>query len=355
MKIKPLIQSLIACGVLSTAFVASADVTVMNRDGSKVLFSDEFMKSPIPMGDKKITSIVEIDSEIITTIDDDRKEYYQTTIDEICEAQVKFENAANSIKEQMMSQFTKDQLEQMKQLQKNDLELITIKKGDVGIKIAGYSTTQYKVYDDDELIETLWLSTDKKLKKEFERRKPILDKINCMSNVLSEDLDYEDTVIYKALIEKGVVLKSYSDDLDEEDIQDYYADLASGDYDEDDEINISEVVKVDFSNIEAKEFTIPNNYKKVTQEEFYTTLNQETIDEFNQGIDAFNENSDEFNKAVEEAYDEYQVTNSTEETVINEPAAAAEEVSNKQKALDKIKKLAEKEGGAVGKLLGKLF
>jgi hypothetical protein len=198
---------------------------------------------------------------------------------------------------------------------------VSIEEGESRIDIAGYPTVQYRVVQDDELKEVIWLSTDKKL---FGELKKYNDNYRAWNKNCNDEggNHFSDSRPYQALMAKGVVLKSYSG-------SEFYIEEALESQNLDttlmEELEISEVVKINFNDIATSEFEIPTNYKEISVEDMMNRSAKEWKAET-----ADYSGEEKFEKAIESLKDEETINK------IKEMAEESEEGKVLFNALEKL-------------------
>jgi len=293
----PLVRTSVLCCTLLTMFFANADVTITDQYGNNMQYSEKFIKHH---EDGQGASIFSLVDEKVIMINHSREEYSEMSAAKLCEA-------------------TEKMAEIFSLLGTPEHGEVSIIKGESNIVIAGYSTTQYLIKQGGILREIIWLASDRKLRSELEK----YNSLDWINDCFGGSDDYDDSKSYKALMSKGVVLKSYSGD--EYNLQEV---LAKKKLDATTllELEASEVVNIDFSDIPAAEFEVNANYTKVSREAMMT--------------DPSDVLHGEMNADVSEKEREPEVTD-----------------SDNQDAIDKLKTMAEEseEGKVIFKALGKLF
>ena len=223
-----------------------------------------------------MSSLYVIGSDVLSNIDHKNKQYTQTSLDEMCN---------------LLKETERFRLEYMKALMpdsKKDKPLkVTINEDKKNVKVAGYSTTKYKVFENDELKEVIWISSDKKLMNEQKIYRTFEEEFNCMKHN-----DYTSSDEYKKLTKIGFPLKSYSDsgnNIDDVDFTQLKSDDNYG-------AEYFEVIKVDFSDISKATFQIPADYKKVTPQQNFSE--EENVENNESSINSQQEDMDKLKEIV---------------------------------------------------------
>jgi len=259
MDIKKFIKVSALCGAIALSFVTQADVTLTNEDGTKILFSKQMIYSQ-DLKQLDNSTLMSIDKGLLSTFKHKDKEYFQITIDEICSTQKHFSS--------LIPKF------------KHEPSQVVIKTAEKNVNIAGYSTTKYKIFEDDNLKQIVWLTSDSKLLSELTEHFSFMNKLDCTGGFT--DSGYENSDAYKKLMAKGIPLKLYSDehgDINEAEFEEYYQQRRIEENNELDSMELIKVKKVDFSDIPSSVFEIPADYKKITMQEYLMRTNPE-MDEF---------------------------------------------------------------------------
>ncbi|WP_426360023.1 hypothetical protein ACPUVO_07390 [Pseudocolwellia sp. HL-MZ19] len=291
MKINYKLSSTVIAFTLSLSFISNcyADIVQTNISGEKLFIKQGLMKVEYQEDN---TAIFDWDNERITMISDEHKVYIQTSPEEYCEGMKSFftehsgNDGASIDMNAMRDAIIARSIEGMTAAEKAEfhaarnpaVDIIEQKHGEI---IAGYKTTQYKITAGDEVVEYIWLSSDKKLLKEVEHLLT-LNSFDLSCSVFGGDNEtYSDSEEYKALTANAYPLKTIQGSL-------VYA-FEKGEtanLDSDDDGNFSEVVKIELSNLPSSTFLAPSTYKKISVTNFMKlNLNVESTDTAAQSIE----------------------------------------------------------------------
>ena len=190
---------LLAAFMLFAVSVASAGWVLTETNGDETVISRGKMKSSWENG----RVLFDSDTQTIHFIDERRKIMAEGTVDELCEG-------ITAMMESMMEGIPEEQREMMKQMMnKADGETSVVKKGPGG-KIAGFETTRYEISQGGKPYETLWITDDDALRKEFKTLMPMIMKFSSCTSAASGmgAASPESSPAYIELFESGMIVKS---------------------------------------------------------------------------------------------------------------------------------------------------
>jgi len=240
-------SSALGIALLLLAGSAEAGVVVKYSDGTEIAIQGGKIRSSGEGG----TAIIEVKTGAFAIIDDEKKTYAESTVDEVCDSMQK-------LFEQMTKNLPPEQLEMMKKMMKmrapsGQAPKVKVERAGDGGEIAGYKTVKYKVYSDGKLYEELWIAENTPVQKELQDvgAAEFLSKKfeNCMagpSKVAPEAL-VEAGKEYQKLFKRGWAMRRVEYDPE------------TGE-----QASSEEVVSLEERKLPASDFEVPKDYKKVT-------------------------------------------------------------------------------------------
>ena len=185
--------------MMFAASAANAGWALVESNGDETVISKGMMKSVWENG----SVIFDSSKEKIYFIDDRRKTLAEGTVDELCDG-------ITGMMESMMASIPEEQRAMMKQMMGGAGGETSVVKTGPGEKIAGFDTTRYEVSHGGEPYETLWLTDDASLKKEFMGLMLMLMKFSsCTSDASGMGAaSPESSPEYLKLFESGMIVKS---------------------------------------------------------------------------------------------------------------------------------------------------
>jgi hypothetical protein len=226
----------VTCAVLTPAH---AGWVMTESNGNVTHVANGMMKSVWESG----SVILKGTDGTIVMIDDQRRMYTASDIEEFCET-------AGSMFEKVMENIPPEQREMMKQMMGGESggpppDVVVVKEG-AGGKIAGFETDKYTVSVDGDLYEEVWVATDEELLKDFgPLTRMIADFMGCSLSIAAMGgTPPEATEEYLKLMETGLMLKVERHDED-----------APGTA-----TDVTALVKAD---VPESTFEIPSGYRKV--------------------------------------------------------------------------------------------
>ena len=185
--------------MMFAAPTANAGWVLADSSGDETMISKGRMKSSWENG----SIIFDSGTATVHFIDDRRKIIAEGTVDELCDG-------ITGMMETMMADIPEEQRAMMKQMMGGAAgETSVVEKGP-GEKIAGFATTRYEITQGGEPYETLWLTNDKSLRKEFMDLMPMLMKFSACTSAASGMgvASPESSPEYLKLFESGMIVKS---------------------------------------------------------------------------------------------------------------------------------------------------
>ena len=227
-----------------------AGIIITDEDGSKTYISNGKMKEL----NEEDGMIMNGHTGEFVYFNPGKQVYTRGKISEFCEAM-------SQLMEQMMASMPPEYKEMLgvgKEMPAPEIEIIS--EGDGG-SIAGYKTERYTVNADGQLYETVWITTDSKLTKEFQSLVDMFSefvKCNKSMNFGSPPVEASDD--YVDLMKKGLTLKSVQ-------------------YEDGEEDNITSTLSIETLDIPDSEFQIPAGFTEVSIIDFFT-LDMEDTEEY---------------------------------------------------------------------------
>jgi len=257
MKIKPVITLSSLLFTLPFALPTFADISIEYKNGTREKITENYAKR-IELEEGKLSvSIFNFKEKTISSPNDAGKFYMEMSLEDVCNMQKSMEKSQKDAMEAMLKSPKNEHMArvfaQMQAQEQEKVEVINLGASDT---ISGYKTVKYKIVVDDEIEEIVWLTTDKNIMNELKHMITSFDEFLCGMNN-----DYQDSTQYKALLQKGFPLKTYHNSAAYDESNNSFGENG---YDDGD---VEEVVNVNFTRISSNEFAIPDNYKKMTQEE----------------------------------------------------------------------------------------
>lgn len=229
--------------IIGASFTCRAGYIQKEREGSTVLIENGKLKV-LPEETGQTWLIIELNNDRMIMGDPMSKRYGQASFEEYCRTM-----------EQMMERMLEAMAGFMggsdtgADQEEKPVQVKVVKDGPGG-DIAGFKTTKYKIFENKELSEEIWLTDDSALLKELGSLKKI-GFLECGGEPSALTSSEE----YKKLLSSGWPLKSIS----------YSDGMADVDTD---------VISMEEKNIPDEEFQIPGGYQKVPFSELFE-LNME--------------------------------------------------------------------------------
>jgi len=206
-----IIKTMAGTLIVSTLGIGNvqADVSLSMRDGSMRVFSAPLFDIAQSQG---VGMVFNSESKLLTYYDNNRNLMVKNNIDSHCQNKVApMKDRAKAFTEKMMK---KDGLTQLQidniSSGNSDVNVEIVELGSGG-KVAGFDTKLVKVMVDDEIAKLLWLSNDKRLLKETQQA---IEQLRHMDpSCGADDGEVENSAVYRQLMLKHAMLKSYSDEV----------------------------------------------------------------------------------------------------------------------------------------------
>ncbi|MFZ0614018.1 MAG: hypothetical protein WAM73_17390 [Desulfobacterales bacterium] len=224
--------------ILLLSATSEAGWVMLEREGDRTLISKGRLKSST----NGISWVLDGPGNTLYFFDENDKTYAAGTVEDYC-------GATAALVEQTMKNLPAEQRQTLEQMLKKDKEearhtVSVTEAGDGGV-IAGQKTLRYKIQVDGELYEEIWLATDSDLVNEFKPLKPLLQKFSTCATTMGTEFTPENSPEYRQLMDRGVEVKSiaYTEGVPEP---------------------LTDVVKLDKTDIPESEFAVPREYRQTT-------------------------------------------------------------------------------------------
>jgi len=169
-------------------------------------------------------------------IKDSQKTYYRGTVDDYCAS-------TTAIYEKMLEDMPEEQRKKIAKENEPAAHKVAVVKTDDGATIAGFKTVKYRVLLDGKLFEEVWLTGDSGLMNDYKPLIPMLQKFNfCMSS-MRIGFRPDKSPDYQKLLETGFQLKSVK----------YGVGIPKP---------VTEVAKLEKTDLPDKQFEMPSDYRK---------------------------------------------------------------------------------------------
>lgn len=217
-------------------------IFMIEKDGSKTYIANGKLKE-ISEDDGMI---MDSKSGVFTYFSPEKKIYTRGTISDFCEAM-------NQIMEQMIATMPPEYKEMMGVGQeKKPPKVEIVSEGDGGT-IAGYKTEKFNVLANGESYETVWLTTDASLIKEFKSLVGMLSEFQTCSKMMDFGTPpVELSPEYVKLMETGLTLKSVE-------------------FEDGMETRIINTVSLEIKDIADSEFQVPSDYQEMSFTEYFSS------------------------------------------------------------------------------------
>ncbi len=209
-----------------------------NKQQSTLYVQDNKLKQ-VDKGDRnQPTVIFDLGASNITLVNNENKVYIHLTMEEHLKS---FE---------AMMQQTKEGEQAAKKL--------TLEKSDETIKIAGYNTTKYSIFENGKLATEYWVSNEPGFNNEinFEKMAKLMNDVKNISQTVggSASISDQEYQIFREIYQNGYPLKTI-----------YHTE-------DDSPVVIEEILSVKSKDLPASEFQPPAGYQKITYQDI---LNQQ--------------------------------------------------------------------------------
>jgi len=209
-----------------------------NKQLSTIYVQDNKLKQVDKGNQNQPTVIFDLGSSYITLVNNENKVYIHLTIDEHLKS-------------------FKAMMQQTKEGEETDKNL-TLEKSDESMKIAGYNTTKYTIFENGKLATEYWVSSEPGFNDEinFEKMAKLMNDVKNISQTVggSASISDKEYQIFREIYQNGYPLKTI-----------YHTEDGSP-------AVIEEILSVKSKGLPASEFEPPAGYKKITYQDI---LNQQ--------------------------------------------------------------------------------
>lgn len=224
--------------VMLLSATVEAGWVMQERAGDRTLISKGRLRSSTD----GISWILDGPGNRIYFFDENDKTYATGTVEEYC-------GATAALVEETIKNLPAEQRQALEQMLKKGKEearhtVSVTAAGDGGV-IAGQKTLRYKILVDGELYEEIWLATNGEVTSEFKPLKPLLRKFSACATTMGTEFAPENSPEYQQLMERGVEVKSIA-------------------YTEGAPEPLTDVIKLEKTDILESEFAIPRDFRKIT-------------------------------------------------------------------------------------------
>ena len=211
-----------------------------NKQQSTLYVQDNKLKQ-VDKGDQnQPTVIFDLAASNITLVNNENQVYIHLTMDEHLRS---FE---------AMMQQTKEG----EQAPKN----LTLEKSDETLKIAGYNTTKYSIFENGKLATEYWVSSEPGFNNEinFEKMAKLMNDVKNISQTVggSASISDQEYQIFREIYQNGYPLKTI-----------YHSE-------DDSPVVIEEILSVKSKDLPASEFMPPSGYQKITYQDIINQRGQ---------------------------------------------------------------------------------
>lgn len=231
--------------VLSILFLTNnliSGIFMIEKDGTETYISNGRLKEI----SKDDGMIMDSKSGVFTYFSPEKKIYTRGTISDFCEAM-------NQMVKQVIESMPPEYKEMMGVGQKQKPPKVEIVSEGDGGTIAGYKTEKYSILANGESYETVWLSTDASLIKEFKSLVGMLSEFQKCSKIMDFGAPpVELSPEYVKLMEKGLTLKSIEFEDGVENI-------------------IINTISLEIKDIADAEFQVPAGYQEMSFGEYFSS------------------------------------------------------------------------------------
>jgi hypothetical protein len=229
------------CSLFLFAASSHAGYIQTDQEGTKTFIQEGKIKI-LPQSAHEPWIVMDLAEDAVTIVDVQNKRYTRAGSEEYCQMM----NQMMQVADAFMQAFTQ------KDNEKHPPQITVDEQGSGG-SIAGMETTHYKILEDGQLVEELWLTKDSGLLKEFRQMKYV-DFMQCMA----KDSDYLDSAAYSELLEQGWPMKTLT----------YFDSQPALDL---------EVISMKKTDIPQSEFQVPDGYSNVPMKKFFHLDAQEEM------------------------------------------------------------------------------
>lgn len=204
-----------------------------NKQQSTLYVQDNKIKQVDKSGQNQPTVIFDLAANNITLVNNENQVYILLTMQQHLKS---FE---------AMMQQTKEGEKQQKQL--------TLEKSDETMKIAGYNTTKYSIFENGKLATEYWVSNEPGFNNEinFEKMAKLMNDVKNISQNVggSASISDQEYQIFREIYQNGYPLKTV-----------YHSE-------DDNPVVIEEILSVQSKQLPATEFKPPAGYQKITYQD----------------------------------------------------------------------------------------
>lgn len=204
-----------------------------NKQQSTLYVQDNKIKQVDKSGQNQPTVIFDLGANNITLVNNENQVFILLTMQQHLKS---FE---------AMMQQTKEGEKQQKQL--------TLEKTDETMKIAGYNTTKYSIFENGKLATEYWVSNEPGFNNEinFEKMAKLMNDVKNISQNVggSASISDQEYQIFREIYQNGYPLKTV-----------YHSE-------KDDPVVIEEILSVQSKQLPASEFQPPAGYQKITYQD----------------------------------------------------------------------------------------
>lgn len=204
-----------------------------NKQQSTLYVQDNKIKQVDKSGQNQPTVIFDLAANNITLVNNENQVYILLTMEQHLKS---FE---------AMMQQTKEGEKQQKQL--------TLEKSDETMKIAGYNTTKYSIFENGKLATEYWVSNEPGFNNEinFEKMAKLMNDVKNISQNVggSASISDQEYQIFREIYQNGYPLKTV-----------YHSE-------DDNPVVIEEILSVQSKQLPATEFQPPAGYQKITYQD----------------------------------------------------------------------------------------
>ena len=211
-----------------------------NKQKSTLYVQDNKLKQVDKSGQNQPTVIFDLGANNITLVNNENQVYIQLTIEE----------HLKSFK--AMMQQTKEG--------ENAPKNLTLEKSDESVKIAGYSTTKYTIFENGKLATEYWVSSEPGFNNEinFEKMAKLMNDVKNISQSVggSGSISDQEYQIFREIYQTGYPLKTI-----------YHSE-------DDSPVVIEEILSVQKKDLPPSEFQPPAGYQKITYQDIINQQGQ---------------------------------------------------------------------------------
>ena len=261
-----------------TAFIAAvaasspvlADITFMSKNGDHSKTTKNYS---VIYQNGHWVGFISYETGDFTAVDTENKTYSVLTKDTRCElmkigddVRKKADNLAEKINAEIMAANPELQKAVAAEAANTAKDTLDIQKSDERAVIAGYDTTKYEIFFNENLVEVVWLAEDEKLVSKVKNSTAAFEAIEKAVECDSMQTEqWNDNADYKSLMDRSVALKGFSAQDKNQGLEEFIDALYEGELSEEilEHVNVTEIEEINFAKVPASEYTVPKGYKKV--------------------------------------------------------------------------------------------